>query len=93
MKLAAVNQLNIVSIHSYDEILSLVASHSEYELKETTSVTYNWAAIEQDVRHRYISNKPNIDFTEDQLKSYVYQEDFNLHNQMEALKNSQVICD
>jgi len=72
-----VKSADIISLSSEDELLNLIQSHSEYELRETTSVTYNWPAIEREVIHRYISNKPRIEFSRDQLPSYVYQEDFN----------------
>jgi len=88
--LSAVTPTNIISLSSGDELLNLIQSHSEYELRETTSVAYNWPAIEREVMHRYISNKPRIEFSRDQLPSYVYQEDFNLHNQMQTINDSQV---
>ncbi|KAF6041591.1 hypothetical protein EB796_000104 [Bugula neritina] len=84
-----VKSADIISLSSEDELLNLIQSHSEYELRETTSVTYNWPAIEREVIHRYISNKPRIEFSRDQLPSYVYQEDFNLHNQMQTINESQ----
>ena len=88
--LSAVSLLNVVCLREYEEILTLVATHSEYELKETTTTTYNWAAIEREVVQRFISNKPKISFSKEQLPCYVYQEDFNLHNQLQALHDTQV---
>ncbi|KAF6032078.1 hypothetical protein EB796_009578 [Bugula neritina] len=89
IKLSSANSSHVISIENCDELLDLVLAHGEYELRETTSVTYNWPAIEREVIHRYISNKPRIEFSRDQLPFYVYQEDFNLHNQMQTINESQ----
>ena len=85
------NSGNIVCLSNKKELLDLILAHSEYELKETTTTTYNWAAIEREVVQRFISNKPKISFSKEQLPCYVYQEDFNLHNQLQALHDTQVI--
>ncbi|XP_067936897.1 E3 ubiquitin-protein ligase rnf213-alpha-like [Watersipora subatra] len=84
-----VNKPNLVSVSSEDEILSLVASHSQYELDAVSKKAYDWDAIEREVLHKYISSKPRIKFSKDDLPSFVYQEDFNLHNQMQALSVTQ----
>ncbi|XP_067937583.1 E3 ubiquitin-protein ligase rnf213-alpha-like [Watersipora subatra] len=87
--LVSVNTGNVISLSGKQELLDLILTHSEYELQETTSCRYNWQAIEREVLQKYISNKPKISFTTDQLPCFVYQEDFNLHNQMQALQDSQ----
>lgn len=88
--LSAVNSTSLVCVKHKEELLDMIQAHSEYERDNTIDITYNWVAIEQEVLRRYIGNKPRIAFTRDQLPYYVYQEDFNLHNQMQAIKDSQV---
>ena len=91
VSLSAVNHLNIVCVKDGSEILNIVASHVEYETKgETIKPLYNWPDIEREVFHTYISSKPFISFSKDQLPSYVYQEDCNLLNQLQALDRTQV---
>ncbi|XP_067935230.1 E3 ubiquitin-protein ligase rnf213-alpha-like [Watersipora subatra] len=90
IRLSAVNHLNIVSLRSEDELLSLFAAHSEYEQEETTSVVYNWLDIEQEIKHRYIRNKAKISFSDETLPCYVFDGDFDLHKQMLALDEHQV---
>ena len=73
-----------------DELLGVILSHGEYEMKETTTVSYNWQAVEKELVMKYQSNKPSIDFKVEDLQYYVFQEDFNLHNQLKSINDSQV---
>ena len=88
--ISAVNSSNIVNVVSEEEVIRLVESHSEYEATGEMKVQYNWSAIEREVLHRYISNKPKINLLTEHLPSYVYQEDFNLHHQLYVLSDTQV---
>ena len=81
----------MVTFSGAEELLGVILSHSEYEVRETTHITYNWQAVERELVMRYISNKPISDFKPEQLQFYVFQEDFNLHNQLNSISDSQVL--
>ena len=88
--LSEVRPANVITLSGADELLNLITSHSEYELSGETSKDYDWPSIERQVILRYINNKPRITFSREQMAHYVYQEDFNLHNQIQTIDESQV---
>ena len=88
--MSAINSSNVLTLRGSDELVGVILSHSEYEMRETTRITYNWQEVERELVMRYCSNKPIIDFKPDQLQFYVFQEDFNLHNQLKSIGDSQV---
>ena len=88
--LSEVRPANVITLSGPDELLNLITSHSEYELSGETSKDYDWPSIERQVILRYINNKPRITFSREQMAHYVYQEDFNLHNQIQTIDESQV---
>lgn len=90
LPLALVRPSHVITLSGGDELLNLITSHSEYELSGETSKDYDWSSIERQVVLRYIQNKPRIQFNKDAMIHYVYQEDFNLHNQIKAIDESQV---
>ena len=89
-QLRSINSSNVVTMLGSDELLGVILSHGEYEMKETTTVSYNWQAVEKELVMKYQSNKPLIDFKVEDLQYYVFQEDFNLHNQLKSINDSQV---
>ena len=89
--LSSINSANVVTFSGAEELLGVILSHSEYEVRETTHITYNWQAVERELVMRYVSNKPILDFKPEHLQFYVFQEDFNLHNQLKSISDSQVL--
>ena len=89
--LSSINSANVVTFSGAEELLGVILSHSEYEVRETTCITYNWQAVERELVMRYVSNKPILDFNPEQLQFYVFQEDFNLLNQLKSISDSQVL--
>ena len=56
--LSKVLPAQLLSMRNQEEIMNLVLSHSRYD--EDSDVTYNWAGIEQDIKLKYVGNKPLI---------------------------------
>lgn len=88
--MSSINSSHVVTLGNSEELIGVILSHSEYEMRETTRVTYNWQAIERELVMRYRTNRPILDFKPEQLQFYVFQEDFNLHNQLKSISDSQV---
>ena len=88
--LSKVLPAQLLSMRNQEEIMNLVLSHSRYD--EDSDVTYNWAGIEQDIKLKYVGNKPFIDCNSTDLPTYMYSDDFTLLNQMTQLNKHQVRC-
>lgn len=85
-----VSPLVLVSLANRDDFYSLVATHGEYTHSTTTELNYDWATIEHKARQRFVGARGKIKFTAEDLPVYMFQEDFNLWNQMEVLAPKQV---
>ena len=75
-------------VKNSDELISIIQLYGEYDVGESgrSNVSYNWEAAERYVCTKYVINKPIIDFKDEDLPSFVYQEDSNLLNQIRSLK-------
>ena len=90
VKISAINRSSVVTLRGFDELIGVILSHSEHEIRETTCKTLNWQAAEREMIMKYCRNKPIIEFKLEQLQFYVFQDDFNLHNQLKSISGSQV---
>ena len=88
--MSAIDNSSVVTLGGSDKLIGLILSHSEYEVRETAYMTHNWRAVERELVMRYCRNKPILDFKPEQLQFYVFQEDFDLHNQFRTISDSQV---
>ena len=80
----------LASLSSKDDIFSLVVAHTEHAHGETTELDYKFAEAEHDAKHRFVGARKRIGISNDKIPFYMFQEDFNLWNQMETLSASQV---
>ena len=83
----------VLRIKDKDELLGVVSSHIGYQLNSETgeqTPEYNLAASEREVITRFLSNKLRINLVTEELPSYMFKEDFNTLNQIEALSKTQV---
>ena len=90
MSLESVSPAHLIRLGSEAELLEVIVSHSEYEVQERMSATYNWEAIESEIRTKYLSNKPRLQFSHGSLSFYSFSEDLNLYYQMGQLEGKQV---
>lgn len=81
---------HLTSIKDWGEICSIILSHGEYAIDGTSQVEYNWEAMEQEVRLKYIKNKPIILVEKGHVPNYMYSDDFTLLNKMQAIGQGQV---
>lgn len=83
----------MIKLASKEELLGLISSHVEYQLNAETreqTPTYNFPAAEREVFMKYVGQRRRIKCETEQLPSYMFQEDFNVLNQIEILSESQV---
>ena len=88
--LAEMAPSHLACISNWDEICGIINSHGEYVIDGSTAEDYNWVAIEQEIHAKYIGNKPFFDLSTGDILSYTYADDFNLLNQMQKIKQTQV---
>lgn len=86
----AVLSSSLVGLTDREELLTLILSHSEYELRNRSKVSYNWAAIEQEARAKYLYSKYRINCSRDQLPAYAFREDQNTMSRLSSLRTRQV---
>lgn len=83
----------MVTLTSEEQLLGLVASHIEYELDAESrqrTPKYNLQAAEREISQRFIGQRLKIKAPSEDLPAYMFEEDFNVLNQIAALSETQV---
>lgn len=88
-----VSSYTVITLGSKSALLGVISSHVEYRLNAETKEQipdYNLEAAERDVTLRYLGQRTKIMVAADDLPSYMFHEDFNVLNQIQALSETQV---
>lgn len=82
----------LASVSSLEDVISLITSHTEYQLDTETHVSYNLHNVEHDMRLKYAGAKAKIKAGSEEFNalSYVFKEDFNMWSQIDILRPKQV---
>lgn len=86
----AVSGARLVGLANKEELLNLILSHSEYQLANKSKVSYDWLAIEQEARAKYLYSKYRVMLTREQLPIYTFKEDLNPVSKIVSLQSNQV---